>query len=108
MATQSCPHCGRKLELDLDTEFLVASIGTSRARLSQLEFRLLELLVGANRPLYTDWLLEQLEVPESTYWKILHRLRRKVGKLGLEIVNLRPAYQTGAYALSARRPELAA
>ncbi len=98
-----CPHCGRlAAPLILDAEFHLARRGEIAVALGPMEFRALEAIVDARRPVYADWLRERAEAgtPNALH-KAMQRLRVKLEALGFELVNTRAgAGEAGAYTLS--------
>lgn len=99
----NCPNCGQRVApIALDAEFSSVERNGRRAALGPSQFAILEALVRAHRPLYADWLGEQVGLtrPYSLH-KAVWRLRRSVAPLGVTIVCHRAGLgEAGAYSLS--------
>lgn len=101
LARHVVAHLGGPAPLVLDAEFRRAARGLIKVPLTDLEFRLLEILHGRTRPAYSDWLAEVVGVSGGALHGLVHRLRRKLEALDYAIVNCRAGDgESGAYELS--------
>lgn len=101
-----CPHCGEPVApVIVDEEFRTVIHQGRMALLSPREWRLFELLYGALRPRYSDWLAEQFEGGRRhTLRQVKALLRAKLRPIGIDIATVRTPAHEGATALALKFP----